>query len=580
MAERDLHQLRRISSALDGDGPMPHPLDDDGRDFLAAAQRLRSMARLEEAAVPPDVTDAVLRQVHAGPAAAPRLHAPHRLALVAAAVFAIAGVAAALLVRDGGPLAPEAVLADVGDELLAAQTAVLALEAEVTIVERGAHPVVPVRRYSGALRYEAPERLWLHLEERTDLPVGWPANNSDVVIDEQVAWSSGLRDCPVGEQPGCLRADTRIVTGASPFSADHVGPLDLIVPAGAFLPTAEVSSTEDGHALVLDTTVARVQGAIDGLRGAGALRAVHPTDPVRLELDASTFTIRRLTVLAGPAPSRVTWAATNGYTETPGTEILDVRLRRREVADAPFPSLPSAPGRSAGFDDGLEAVGPTPSYLPSGYEAHRDGVMVTSGPDVNVRTWSNGRAWIRLDATQDPTGDMLLGAIGPVARPVAVGDGVGYTDPLGHVVSLHTDELEVAVSGSVPLDTLLRVAASLPLDGRALPRGWAQSGALEELPDGALSSGSPLIARYDGDDLVLVVPGPGSTSAVLRQRPGDRLAPPSPDAVAASVRGIDGRYDPVSSRLEWVEDGWVRSLQSEGRALEALQELAARLERA
>ena len=45
------------------------------------------------------------------------------------------------------------------------------------------------------------------------------------------------------------------------------------------------------------------------------------------------------------------------------------------------------------------------------------------------------------------------------------------------------------------------------------------------------------------------------------------------------MRGIDGRYDPVTSRLEWVEDGWVRGLQSEGLDLDALLALAADLER-
>jgi hypothetical protein len=48
--------------------------------------------------------------------------------------------------------------------------------------------------------------------------------------------------------------------------------------------------------------------------------------------------------------------------------------------------------------------------------------------------------------------------------------------------------------------------------------------------------------------------------------------------VAAAVRGIDGRYDPVTGRLEWIEEGWVRSLGSDGLDLEALQALAERLE--
>jgi hypothetical protein len=575
MAERDLEQLQRISEALDGHGAMPDDLDADGRAFLEAARRLRSQVRLEEATPPPDVTQAVLHRIRANPSI-DRARRP--LALVAAGVFVVAAVSAALLMRQGGPLAPEAVLADVGEEVLEAQTAILELDATVTVVERGAHPDLPLRRYRGSLRYQAPERLWLHLEEQTAPPAGWPTNDVDLVVDEQVAWSAGLRACPVGEQPGCLRADTRIVTGASPFSADHVAPLDLVVPAGAFLPTAAVAVREAADAVVLETTVARVQAAVDGLRAGGALRAVHPTDRVRLELDDDSFTIRRLTVFAGAAPSRATWAATNGYSEAAGEELLDLRVEVGELTDSASPALPAAPGRTAGFDDGADVEGPRPEYLPPGYSPHRDGVLVTSGPDLDVRTWTNGRAWIRLDVTRDPTGDMLLGGIGPIARAIEVGDGVGYTDPAGRVVSLHTEGLEITLTGSVPLATLVQVAASLPTRGVPLPPGWAQSDALDELPEGALHLPGPVTARYDGDDLVVALPGPGATSALLRQRPGAQMPPPAPDAVAAIVRGIEGRYDPATGRLEWIEDGWVRAVQSDGLDLEALQILAGRLE--
>ena len=555
---------------------MPEHLDAEGEAFLEAARRLRSQARVEEAATPPDVTDAVLARVRPRSSAEPRSR--RSLGLVAAAVFAIAALATGFLVRTGGPLGPGPALADVGDDVLEAQADVRSLDAEITLVERAAHPDVPERRYAGRLRYDAPERLWLHLEERTAPPAGWPSNDIDLVVDEQLAWSSGLRACPVGQQPGCLRADTRIVTGAVPFAADHVAPLDLVVPAGAFLPSAEVASSETGAVIVLETTVARLQQAIDGLRAGGALRSVHPTDRVRLELDEAAFTIRRLTVYSGGAPSRVTWAATNGYHESAGIPILDLRVQAGRLPSSPTPDPPAGPARSAGFDDRRAVGAPLPAYLPPGWSPHRSGVIETTGPSLETRSWSNGRAWIRLDATADPTGGRLLGEIGALARPIEVGDGIGYTDPGGRVVSLHTGDLEVTLTGSVPLDTLLRVAASLPLRGEPLPPGWAQANALDDLPQGALRPDGPLLARYDGADLVLAVPGPGATSAVLLQRPGTRPAPPSPEVVAASVRGLEGRYDPVTGSLDWVEDGWLRRLGSDGLDLDALLALAEGLE--
>ncbi len=578
MADRDLDQRHRISAALDGDGPMPDALGADDAAFLAGAERLRSRFRVEEAVTPPDVTDAVLEQIGRAPHAAPRR--PDRsLGLVAAAVFAVAALVTGLLVRSGGPLGPQPALADVGDDVLQAQTEVAALEATLTLVERGAHPDRPDRRYEGTLRYEAPERLWLELDETSAAPDDWPANDVGLVIDEQTAWSTGLHSCPVGQQPACLgEPGTRLVTGAAPFAPDHVAPLDLVIPAGAFLPSAEVSTREGDGSVVVDATVARFEQAIDGLRAAGALRAVHPTDRVRLVLDRETFTIQRLTVFAGDTPSRSTWAATNGYTEAPGTAILDLRVAVTDLPVTPFPAPPAAVERQAGFDDRAAVDAPTPDYLPPGYAPHRDGRLTTSGADRSVRSWSNGRAWIRLDAATDPTGDALLGGVGPIARQIRVGDGIGYTDPAGRIVSLHTDELDLTLTGSVPLDTLVRVAASLPLRGEALPDSWPQGDGLDALPDGALRADGPLIARYDGADLVVAVPGPGATSAVLRQRPGSRLDPPLPDMVEAPVRGVTGRYDPGASVLTWVEDGWVRSLRSTGLDLAALQALADRLE--
>ena len=133
MADRDPHaELRRISEALDGDGTLPHPLDPEGAAFLDAATRLRSRLRVEAAATPPDVTDAVLERVRAEPKAR---SSARPLGLVAAAVFVVAAVGAALAVRPGGPIAPAPVLADVGERVLQAQQDVLALDAAPWEVE-------------------------------------------------------------------------------------------------------------------------------------------------------------------------------------------------------------------------------------------------------------------------------------------------------------------------------------------------------------------------------------------------------------------------------------------------------------
>ncbi|MGH9275314.1 MAG: hypothetical protein ACRDZU_11770 [Acidimicrobiales bacterium] len=580
MADHELERLQRISEALDGDGPMPEALSVDEAAFVASATHLRSMVRVEEAAVPPDVTDAVLARVRSRPPA--RSRSPRPLALVAAAVFVVAALVAALAVRPGGPLSPEPALADVGEEVLRAQQDVLALDAALTLVETGVHADVPVRRYEGTLRYQAPERLWLHLEDRTALPNGFPANDLDLVVDDGAAWSTGLRGCPIGEQPICLGGPVnRVVSGLAPFAADWVAPLDLVIPAAAFLPGTAVASSEVDGGVVIQTTVARLQRTIDGLRSAGALRSVHPTDAVRLQLDPESFTIQRLTVTAGDSGARAAWAASNGYTEGAGAPVLDLTVTERSLPDSPFPDAPSPADTDAGFADLADVSGPQPAWLPTGYSAHRGGTQSDGSRVATVRSWTDGRAWIRLEVTDGQSRDQLLGDLGPVVRRLPVGEGVGYADPAGSVVSLHAGTLDLAVTGSVPLDVLVRVAASLPVVGQAVPADWPQGDVLEALPSGALRPDGALTARYEGADLLVAVPGPGQTSAVLRQRPGSSLgAPGKADVVEVMIRGVAGRYEPRTQTVRWVEDGWIRELRSAGLALGELLAIAEALEAA
>lgn len=595
---RDLDHLRRISEALDDEAEMPEDLDADGAAFLAGAERLRARLRVAEAEVPPDVTDAVLARLRPAHESGPPEHTRRRsarpAALVAAAVFVVAALAAGAATRPGGPLAPEPAVAGVGDDVLRSQHDVAALDAAVGLVERGAHPDVPVRRYTGTLRYQAPERLWLRLAEVGRRPAGFPANDLELVVDEGRAWSTGLRDCPVGEQPACLEAPrTRSVEGLAPFAADWVAPLDLVVPADAFLPAAAtdapagLGADRRGDAVVIESTVARFQRTIDGLRAAGALRAVHPTDRVHLELDAVTSTIRRLVVRADDSGARSAWAASNGYTEPAGTEVLDLTVDHRPLPDTPFPLAPDPPPEEsartdAGFVDTAAsdepAAGgevPEPAWLPEGFSAHRRVVRSGSGSTASVRSWTDGRAWIRLDVTRERVGDRLVGDLGPLVRRLRVGDGFGYTDPGGSTVALHTEELDLVVTGSVPLDVLVRTAASLPVTGRELPSDWPQSDLLADLPAGALAPEGPLLARYEGRTLLVAVPGPGGTSAVLRQRPGAALGTPrSADVVEVAVRGVRGRYEPGSQTVRWIEDGWVRELRSAGLGLDDLLAVA------
>lgn len=559
-------RLEQISAALDGEGPMPADLDEAERGFVENALRLRGVLRVVGADTPPDVTDAVLRRVTDQE---PGRRRP--ALLVAAAVFVVAAVAGMLAVRPGGPVAPEPAAADVAERVIEGQRSITSFLAEVTVVEANVHPDVAERTLHGTLRYEAPERLRFELRQQSAVPDGWPSNDIELVIDAGTAWRRGLDDCPVGAQPGCLRSSQQVVRDLAPFSPTWISPLDLVVPADAFLPMTTTTSSEEDRTVVIDTTAARVDRLVDGLTSAGAIRSVHATDHVRLELDAETLTLRRLSVQAADNPARANWAATNGYEDVPGSEVLRVDVEPTDLPDEGSPVPPSETGISAGFVD--RTLEPAWS-VPPGFTLHRSGRLHDGGPRSDVYAYSDGRAWIRVDVTDEWDQPRLFGGLGPLVRQVDVGAGVGYTDPAGTKLALHTAERDIVLTGSVELEVLVETAAAIA-DGVAMDDDWAQAAHVDVLPQGALVPPGGHLAVSDGDDLVIAVGGPGATDLLLRQAPADALPPPlKGDVIETRARGVPARYSPRLGTLTWLEDGWRRELRGEGRDLSDLRAVA------
>lgn len=565
----DDRRMLQISAALDGEAPMPPDLDPDERAFVEGASRVRAALRVTGAETPPDVTEAVLRQV-AEPAPPP-VRRP--LLVAAAAVFVVAALAGVLAVRPGGPIAPEPASADVAERVVDGQRAVTSFDATVTVVETNAHPELPTRTLTGTLRYRAPEQLWLHLEQAEAVP-GWPDNDIDLVLDSGVAWKRGLDDCPVAAQPACLGSSQQVVRDLAPFSPTWISPFDLVVPADAFLPTTATRAAEADDAVVIETTVARVDRLLEGLTSVGAIRAVHASDRVRLLLDDERLTLRGLSVVAADNVARANWATTNGYLDRPGREVLRVDVGPVAHVPAEPPEPPAAPDRSAGFTDApLEPWWPAPA----GFTLHRTGRLHDGGPRSHVYAYTDGRAWIRVDVTEDWEEPRLFGSLGPLVREIPVGSGIGYTDPAGSKVALRGAEKDVVVTGSVGLETLVDAAAKV-VRGRAIDGHWEQAARVEQMPEGALVPPGEHLAVRDGDELVVAVGGPGATDIVLVQAPAVALPPPvKGDVVEVTARGVAARYSPRLETLTWLEDGWRRELRGEGRDLADLQAVATSL---
>jgi len=370
------------------------------------------------------------------------------------------------------------------------------------------------------------------------------------------------------------------VVNRPPFADDAAVPLELIVPVRSFtrVDTATVVGEGEvaGRPTVEVTAVAAQVGPLlEGLAPAGNLRAVHPTDEVHLSLDAERMVPLRLRVVASTDPDRVAWAVQRGYADHPGLVILDLAVTALDLGVPPADDFvpPTSPAAvDAGFRAGDPGLALDPS-VPDGFATSREGRVDGATPTA-IWSWSDGRAWIRLQATDAWAGSGLFGDLGPLVRPRPFGDGEVFVRADGRRIGLHADGLDLVVDGSVGTDELVAVLDGLDVAPVDLPEDWpehrsASQAAIRGAVPGALGLGvegfERPAARLDGGSVVLFAVGAGDRSLRLDQVPGTRISPPlEPDYVTVEVRGHPGRYAPGSGRLEWVEDGRVQILRGTG----------------
>jgi hypothetical protein len=552
----------------------------DCQAFQAHLEALRRELRYETVTDVPDVAPAVLEAI-----TRPRRPAWPQ----AAAAFAAGLFAGAVFVGLGIGQPSHIAVADLPARVLAAQSAVETLAADVRVVERGWHDDVPERIYTGTLAYRAPESLALSLRDETDYPApDWQPNHIQAVTDGDTVWTSGPAPCPRELLPGCTPPEprTRTLLGREPFDASAPAPLDLVVPVASFNQAGqpEVLGTtrlDDRPAVGVAVTAAQVAPLLDGLRQAGHWREVHPADRVELWLDADALVPLAVDVLPADDAERDLWAARRGYADPAGTAILELRLGgvRLNEPVAAFPR-PPADGvvKRPGFRE--QPVDIAPAWLPDGLRYHRSGVVANGGPRVEVAAYSDGRAWVIVRRTADWQGEGLFGDLGEAVRPVSLDDaGVAYVNPGGTRIALRGEDVDVVVAGSVGEEGLVRIASGLGVTGQPLPAAEvALAGLLVPAdPDGFAAPG----ARRSDDTVTLVYVGPGERWFSLTQGPGDVLSPPlEPDVRGVQVRGTIGRYTPSLGELEWHEaPGETVSIRSDTLTLAELVALAEQLER-
>ncbi len=562
------------------------------RAYDARLAELRRALRFEPVAEVPDVTGRVLAEV----AGAPRRS--EQTWLRAAAVFVAFAVAGSLffgLVRPGDRVAA----VDVPAEVVAAQRNITTLAADLAVIERGWHPAVPVREYRGTLAYVAPESIRVELRDATAYPDGgWVPNHTDYVASDGVVWWRGPAPCPAELQPGCTPAEPQVtaVVAAEPFPDATPLPLDLVVPTASFTGSGMLRPLGEQviggrSAIGVEVTAAQLDPLLDGLRRAGNWREIHPGDRVELWLDREALVPLALAVFPSPGDDRAVWAARRGYSDRGGAPILEVAWQRVAIDAGIGERFPSPPAGSAPRDAGFREAGPAalpiePPGLLLDLAAHRSGtVQVGTGPGVAVRSWSDGRAWLKVAATREWAGGRLFGGLGDIVRAVELpGAGTVYSSVDGRRVALHGDGIDVVVTGSVPASQLLAVAGSLGVAGQQVPADWVEAAsagiddAAAALPGLATAGvvdgfGGPAIRVADGV-VTMTYAGPGARGFVLVATAGELPPPIEADIRGATVRGRPGRYSPERGILEWTEDGIAYALRSPALSQQELMAIA------
>jgi putative zinc finger protein len=600
---------RQLSARMDGaadrlvDGALDaHVAGCAGcRAFLAGAERVREVARLEPAGPVPDLVPRIMAEVRRVSTARriPRWRPPAWSRYAAA--FA-AGALVAAIVAGGLPgvrRSPSPALAmEIPGEIARASAEVTSYRATFRILERGFHPRVPERHFVADVAFRAPEEFRARIRDLTAYPGGeWPRNDVTLAVDADRWILDAPRTCPRQALPSCAPGgrDVRAVRGRAPFDGDATLPTDVVMPVRTLAGSDRVrvvgeSSVLGRRAVVVELAYRDATPLFGYLFEAGTWRPFFPHDRVLVSLDAESWFPLAYEVRAASSPERRLWAERNGLRPEAAGEILfRAEARSLDTAPSKLPAIPSVP-RAAdhGFRDrpvdelaaviGRQPLAPTDLQ---GLQPYRTGSFVSGGhpPDEVLLSYARGLSWLVITETRSWDQPALFGDVSSLVQRVRLpGLGVAYYEPaigaLGRHLAIHAEGWDVALESNLPRPALLAVARSLPVHGLAAPERWLGQDTLAEARASApyLLLPTPLPAGYRIS--TVFIEAPGVTMYLRRdgaeldggwirlyQAEGVALPPPlEPEPLAVRVRGTTGRYLPTSGELEWVEDGVYRSL--------------------
>ena len=546
-----------------------------------------------------------------------------------AVAAAIAGVIVGSLVVGGpwqlGTNRPIAAATLVRNVRSAAPT-LDAFHGTFTIREFGLSQEVPERLLEMDVAFLSPQRFRLEVDDRTHYPSrSWTPTDLLSVEDGTASFTSGPSGCP-GDLPTEVCPRTRAtVTRLSRYSAAAPLAADLVLPLATFGSSRgfQVLDRERIHgrdAVRLGLSFERAAPMFPFLRIGGTWRPFFDRDRVLLWLDATSWLPVRMVVSPSRSPERREWELRYGRAvESPDAPILDVRLESmsEEPPDVSLFRIPGAPPPvSHQLDDLPARIGYAPATPGDAGDLELVSIVLpTDAAPVtpsSLLVYAAGLDYLKVAERRDWNGPGPFGPVDDVAQQVPLREGgVAYYEPAGEGygrrLAIHTPKADLFLETNLPRGRLLEIAASLPVRGEALPSSWRRLGSPgvkverigvaealataglpaslpERLPEGYVVASAELStvgSAIEGVTLHLRQLDMDATGEPLTLHiERDTGLPPPSSSTQSRIRfaGIEGRWTPNRSELEWVDRGAYHSLQ--GRlGLRALLQIASAVAR-
>lgn len=618
------------------------------RAFEAGAWKLREQVRFGVAPAVPDLVESIMTAVgtesRAPARSRPRLlpaprtaRIPHtlrprrRFVTLAPAVAAllVGAVVGSLIV--GGPFRrPEEqaaiAAAQITDGIARAASRLSDYEATFQITEHHFADDVAVRELSMSVWFAAPEQFRLDVTDHTAYPTRhFTPTDLQLVVNGSTWYSSGPAPCQFAQ---CPPKET-VVTNRVPFSSTSPTPTDLVLPVTTLADADQLTVLGSGtvlgrRAIEVELPFERAAPLFPFLALGGSWRPFFPNDHVDLWLDARDWFPLRWTVYPAAGPERDQWALRFGLPHEPAKrpifQVTALSLDERAPTPGTFfiPQVKSAQDAGARVVDladapketGFEPVTPAETDHLDLYRVVLPASDPSEPPDETLITYSKGLSWLKLGETRSWTQQGLFGPVGFHAEEVPLADGgIAYyepaTDEHGRRLSIHSAGTDLYLETNLSREDLLRVAASLPVQGIAMPEAWrvrvspegvTERASLEQIAEGLpfpLQTPTQLPEGYAFASAELVTVAGGVSANLYYQQtdadlglgpirlhlePGGEL-PPAASATqsAVTVRGAEGRWTPEQGRLEWVQHGVYVSLDATGLGLEQLLAVASSL---